>query len=89
MTQLLLAIGALWGVAVAGLFFAGWIWLLIVAFRTDPVWGFLCLFVCFPCGIVFVLLHLKETQNLAVYLLGTFFFALLLSAYFGMFLQDL
>ena len=89
MTQLLIAIGALWGIAVTCLLFAGWIWLLIAAFRTDPVWGTLCLLLCFPCAIIFILLHLKEFKTLAVYLLGVFFFAMLFATYCGLFLQNL
>jgi hypothetical protein len=62
MHTVLMGIGGLLGLIV-------WIWTIVLGFKKSVAWGLLCLFIAFPCVIIFLLMNVKKGGGLPLILL--------------------
>ena len=46
----------------------GYVWLLVISFRTNPLWGLACLFI-YPMAFIFVLIHSTKAAKPFFYIL--------------------
>ncbi len=69
-------------ISIAGLFVSG-IWLLVLAFQKSLLWGLLCLFVSFPCTLIFVATNWEQAKM--PFLISVFSTGLLVFTIIGIF----